>query len=49
MENKKSAQELQNELKEYNEFKDYNEFKEYNANCFVLKSIPKMHQPMGLG
>ena len=49
MENKKSARELQNELKEYKEFKDYNEFKEYNANRFLLKSIPKMQHPMGHG
>jgi len=40
MENGKSALELYNK---------YNDDIRYHANRFLLKSIPKMQQPMGLG
>ena len=40
MKNFKSALELYNE---------YNDPIQYNANRFLLKSIPKSYQPMGLG
>ena len=40
MENIKSALELHNE---------YSDHLQYNANRFLLKSIPNMQHPMGLG